>query len=79
MWSASMPGVGQQLGRLARSGQMGHRQLDHAGPLVRIGEDAQDGVADPALGPVVLDDDQPPAGGAGGGRPSVSASIGLTE
>ena len=50
----------EQLRRLARVRQLPHRELDHPRPLVRVRERVQHRVADPALGPVVLDGDDRP-------------------
>ena len=50
-------GLGEQLGRLARVRHLVHREPDDRRPLVGVAERREHGLAEPALGPVILDRD----------------------
>src|SRR5918996_4088999 len=62
------PGRSQQLLRLAGAGHTPNRQLYDPRRLLAVGESGEDGLAEPALRPVILDRHDPPTGGLRRGR-----------
>ena len=77
MWSASMPAAASSSAGVPEPGISLTASL-HARALLGVRERLQHRVAQPALGPVVLDHDEPPPVSSAASC-SVSASIGLTE